>query len=329
MLLSMSFSALFIVAILAAPPAVTPATPPKDVVATVNGIAIKRTTLDASLQAARMNPLLFGSPLPKSPEETAKVVLDQLISAELLAQEAQKKGVAVTEAEVDASMKQTKAAFASEADYLATLKENGFTEADIRADARRQIAIKRLFEKDLLPNVPAIDEATARGFYDTNPFQFTEPEESRVAHILVIVDADADAKKLEKARQKIGQAVADLKEGKDFAGLARSVSEDDGSREKGGDVGWVVRGEWPAEFVTAANALQKKGELSPVVKTRFGLHVLKLLEKHPAKRLPYDEKLKKEIVAFLDRKRQEDMALDYVDALRKKAKVETFLPPSP
>ena len=322
----MAFPALFALLLTAAPPAVTPTTlATKDVVAKVNGVAIKRATLDASLQAARMNPLLFGSPLPRSAEETAKVVLDQLISAELLAQEAQKKGVAVTEAEVDASVKQTKAAFSSEADYQSTLKENGFTEADIRADARRQIAIKRLFEKDLLPNVPAIDEATAKGFYDTNPFQFTEPEENRIAHILVIVDAGDDAKKLEKARRQIEQVVADLKSGKDFAKLAKSVSEDDGSRDKGGDVGWVVRGEWPAEFVNAANALAKKGDLSPVVKTRFGYHVLKLIEKHPAKLLPYDDKLKKEIVAFLDRKRQEDMALDYVDALKKKSKIETFL----
>lgn len=326
MLLSMAFPALLGVLLITAPPAVTTTTPPsKDVVATVNGVAIKRTTLEASLQATRLNPLLFGSPLPRSPEETAKVVLDQLISAELLAQEARKKGVAVTDAEVDAAMKQTKAAFKSEADYQATLKENRFTEADIRADARRQIAIKRLFEKDLLPNVPPIDQATAKGFYDTNPFQFTEPEENRIAHILVIVDADFDAKRREKARRKIEQVVADLKSGRDFAQLAKSVSEDDGSRDKGGDVGWVVRGEWPTEFVAAASALVRKGDVSGVVTTRFGLHVLKLIEKNPAKLLPYDDKLEREIVAFLDRKRQEDMALDYVDALRKKSKVDIFL----
>lgn len=328
MLLSMPLSGLLAALVLAAPPTMTARTPPnRDVVATVNGVPIKRTTLEASLAATRVNPMLFGSPLPRSPEETTKVVLDQLISAELLAQEAEAKGIAVPDAEIDAALKQTKAQFRSEADYQATLKESHFTEADMRNDARRQIAIKRLFEKELLPTVPPIEAETAKGFYDTNPFQFTEPEVNRVAHVLVTVDEDFDAKKRDAAQKKIEQVLADAKAGKDFAALAKKYSDDEGSALKGGEVGWVVRGEWPAEFVKAASGLARKGDLSGVVKTRFGLHVIKLLEKQPAKLLPYDEKLKKEIVTFLDHKRQEDMALDYVDSLREKAVVDVYLDP--
>jgi parvulin-like peptidyl-prolyl isomerase len=303
-----------------------PARPAPDVVATVNGVAIRKAIVDSALFAARSNPTMFSSPLPLDAGEARKVVLDQLIAAELLGQQAQAKGIVVPESEVDDYMKTFKTHFASEQDYADTLRDHGFTEKDLRDDARRQSAVKRLLEKEVIPAVPRVGEKEVRAFYDSNPALFTEPEEVRIAHILAIVDADFSAAKKAKARQKMEKVLVDVKAGKDFAALATAESEDEGSRARGGDVGFVRRNEWPDEFVAAANALKNKGDLSGIVETRFGLHVLKLIDRLPPHVLPFDDKLKVEIVTRLDHRRQEEATLVYVDELKKKAHIQIWAP---
>lgn len=319
--------ALFVtLGLFAATPSKPAASP--DVVATVNGVPIRRALLDASLQAARANPMLFGAPLPSSAKDMTGAVLDQLISAEVLAQESKARGISIPDADIDASVKEMRSHFGSDAEWQQTLTDHHFSEKDVREDARRQLAIKKLLEQDLLPKVPVVDEKTARAYYDANPRQFLEPEEIRIAHILVIVDADFDATRKKAARAKIEKALASArKKGKDFAALAKAVSEDEGSKDRGGDVGFVRDdGEWPPEFVAAAMALKKKGEISGIVETRQGLHVLKLLDRLAAHPLPFDDKLKGEIVRYLDHQRQSAAALEYVDGLKMKAKIEFSVP---
>jgi parvulin-like peptidyl-prolyl isomerase len=307
-------------------PGATPIRPAPDVVATVNGVAIRKAMVDSALAAARSNPKMFSSELPKGAGEAEKAIVDQLIAAELLGQEAQSKGIIVPHSEVDDYMKTFKTHFASEQDYADTLRDHGFTEKDMREDARRQSAVKRLLEKEVIAKVPRVEEKDARAFYDSNPALFTEPEEVHIAHILAIVDADFSAAKKAKARQKMEKILADLKAGKDFAALATAESEDEGSRARGGDVGFVRPNDWPDEFVAAANALKNKGDLSGIVETRFGLHVLKLLERLPPHVLPFDDKLKNEIAVRLDHRRQEEATLNYVEALRKKAQIQIWVP---
>ena len=329
MIVGMPSSLILLLGVLAAaPPAleVAPTRPAPDVVATVNGVAIRKAMVDSALAAARGNPKMFSSELPKDTAEATKVILDQLIAAELLGQEAQAKGIVVPESELDDYMKTFKTHFASEKDYADTLRDHGFTEKDLRDDARRQSAVKRLLEKEVIPAVPRVGEKEARAFYDSNPALFTEPEEVRVAHILAIVDADFSAAKKSKARQKIEKVLGDLKAGKDFAALATAESEDEGSRARGGDVGFVRPNEWPDEFVAAANALKNKGDLSGIVETRFGLHVLKLIDRLPPHVIPFDDKLKVEIVTRLDHRRQEEASLQYVEALKKKAQIQIWPP---
>lgn len=156
-----------------------------------------------------------------------------------------------------------------------------------------------------------------------NPALFTEPEEVHIAHILAIVDADFSATKKAKARQKMEKVLADVQAGKDFAALATAESEDDGSRAHGGDVGFVRPNDWPDEFVAAANALKNKADLPGIVQTHFGLHV-KLIDRLPPHVLPFDDKLKSEIVVRLDYRRQEEASLQYVEALKKKAQIQIW-----
>ena len=129
---------------------------------------------------------------------------------------------------------------------------------------------------------PAAIETYARAQYNAHPDQHQEPRQIRVAHILVPAsDADA-ADKAEKLR-------AELVDGADFAAVARERSADPGSAASGGDLGVIQPGKMVRPFEEAALKLQKVGELSPVVKTQFGYHIIKLEEIIPARQIPFDE----------------------------------------
>ncbi|GAB2455489.1 hypothetical protein GCM10027082_02530 [Comamonas humi] len=108
------------------------------------------------------------------------------------------------------------------------------------------------------------------------------PAQVHVAHILV---SGVDAKAEEKATALLKQ----LKGGADFATLAKEKSEDTGSAAKGGDLGQLQKGRTVPEFENAAFALQKPGELSPLVKSQFGYHIIKLVDKKPEHKMSYEE----------------------------------------
>jgi len=125
-------------------------------------------------------------------------------------------------------------------------------------------------------------ERLARNQYDAEPQKFDTPEQVRVRHILVSAKAcepEANARELlAKARQP----------GTDFAALAKENSDDPGSAARGGDLGFFARGRMTAAFENAAFALKQPGDLSEVVKTEFGYHVIRLEERKPAERQPFE-----------------------------------------
>lgn len=125
-------------------------------------------------------------------------------------------------------------------------------------------------------------EAYARNLYQADPKRFERPEEVSVRHILIV-------KETENAEAKANKILADLKGGADFVELARHQSQDPGSAARGGELGFMSRGRTVPEFEEAAFALKKKGDLSGVVKTQFGYHILKLEDRRGPGRIPYAE----------------------------------------
>ncbi len=127
----------------------------------------------------------------------------------------------------------------------------------------------------------------AREQYQSDKDQFKAPEQVQARHILVTFKSDEEkAEKhalLESMRQQI------LKGEAQFEALAKEHSADTGSGEKGGDLGTFGRGRMVQPFEEAVFALQKPGDLSPIVETRFGLHLIQLEEKLPARQLEFDE----------------------------------------
>ena len=125
-------------------------------------------------------------------------------------------------------------------------------------------------------------EQRARSIYQGEPERFQEPAQQRASHILIKGRDDA-------AKARAQKLLDDLKAGADFEALAKQYSEDPGSAARGGDLGWFGKGKMVAPFEAAVDALQRPGELSPVVQTQFGWHVILLQERKPATTRSYEE----------------------------------------
>ncbi|MBO9715357.1 MAG: SurA N-terminal domain-containing protein [Pseudoxanthomonas sp.] len=129
-----------------------------------------------------------------------------------------------------------------------------------------------------MPPPAAPDEAALRKRYDEEKARFVEPERRLASHILIRVDANADEATRKAAEEKAQRLATEASApGADFAALAKANSEDPGSRDSGGDLGWVERGAMVAPFEEALFAMQA-GEVRGPVKTDFGYHVLQLRE---------------------------------------------------
>jgi len=124
--------------------------------------------------------------------------------------------------------------------------------------------------------------------YAANAYVYQQPEKVKARHLLVKVAKDAPKEKKDEARAKIEGYKKQLDGGKDFAALAKEVSEDEGSKASGGDLGgFQPRQAWVPEFSAAAFAL-KPGEVSAPVESPFGFHLIKVEEKKPAESKPLD-----------------------------------------
>lgn len=172
---------------------------------------------------------------------------------------------------------------------------------------RRGVLINELIGRKVLAAVKVGDDEVQQ-FYDANPARFAG-ERVAASHIMVRTEAEAQ------------QVLEDLKGGKDFAALARERSLDAGSAPRGGDLGLVTRGAGPKEFEDAAFKL-KAGEVSPVVKTQYGFHVIQVRERLTGPR-PFVE-VKDQIREHLINGRRDAALQAYLGGLEKASPVQMF-----
>ena len=135
-------------------------------------------------------------------------------------------------------------------------------------------ALLEQIDKSNTPNLAALT-AYAQTSYNTNPKKFESPQEIKISHILLLTATP-------NAREDIEKILQRLKAGANFDEIAKAQSQDTGSAAKGGSLGFVTRGRMVKPFDEAAFKLTQPGELSPVVETSFGFHIIKLEENRPA-----------------------------------------------
>lgn len=175
-----------------------------------------------------------------------------------------------------------KRALAAQAEQMQLDKDPAVV-LQLRLARERVLAEARLAQIDgQRPDRAALERA-ALAEYRAKPDAFVTPEQIRVRHILLDArSCDAEA----RIAQLLAQARAP---GADFAALAREHSQDPGSAKRGGDLGFFERGKMAAEFDQAAFALANPGDVSDVVRTQFGYHIIQLEERRPASRQPFEK----------------------------------------
>jgi peptidyl-prolyl cis-trans isomerase C len=294
--------------------------PSEDKVAVVNGSVITRADYDREISVAQRRFSRMGKPLTDSQlSAIKKETLKRLIERELLYQESQKKGIKIDEATLDEKFKKR---FPTEANLKNILSSMNITEATLKSQFRLGMAIQELIDKQIVQKVTVSDKET-KDHYDNNPSLFKKPEQVRASHILIKVDSKADKAQKAEARKKLEKVQQKVKKGEDFAALAKESSQCPSSA-KGGDLGYFGQRQMVKPFEEAAFAL-KPGEVSDIVETRFGYHLIKLIDKKPETTIPYKDAKDKVEQRLKNEKVQKEITL-YIEKLKEKAKVEKFLP---
>ncbi|HEY6873139.1 MAG TPA: peptidylprolyl isomerase [Geobacteraceae bacterium] len=305
----------------AAAPAKTEAAPqksPADVLVKVNGTNITRSEVERAtkiLLAQSRAPQNLSADMRKQAEDAA---LEQLVGAELLYQAGSKLEIKDLDKQITDKVNQGKSRFKSPAEFEAALKANDLTEKELVDIVRKDVVINNLFEKEIVSKL-TVSEADVKKFYDENQDKFKKPESYHASHILIGVEPKATAEEKQKAREKAEAVRKKILAGEDFATLAKAESTCP-SKEKGGDLGTFGKGEMVPSFEKAAAAL-KPGEISDVVETQFGYHVIKLIEKTDGGVVKFDE-AKENIEKYLKQTKTQKAIADYIAQLKTKATIE-------
>ncbi len=300
------------------------AAPPGDApVAVVNGDPITRAEFDRALAAymRRFRQMTGGMHgMVKEPNEQMKAeVLQQLVDRMLLWQEARKDLPKDLNAQVDKELEAIKGRFPDEQSFQQALEAENLTLAALKDLLRQQIAVRSYVETRIQPGVE-VNEEEVRRFYEENQDKFTTPEQVRASHILIRVAPGASDEEKDRARRKVAELRERALKGEDFAELARKNSEDPGSAANGGDLGFFTRDRMVKPFADAAFAL-KTGEISDVVETRFGYHVIKVTDRKEATRHGFDD-VKEQIQGYLEARALDRAIRAKVDELRKAAQIQ-------
>jgi peptidyl-prolyl cis-trans isomerase C len=248
-------------------------------------------------------------------------ILDSLINRELLYQQSQKTGVVVQPQEMMNEVTAIKQRFPSEDEFNKAISNMDLTEATLKVRITQRLAIQKFIDKQIADKI-VVSTDESKQYYNANPQLFKQSGEVRASHILIKVDPAADDAKKAEAQTKIKMIQQKLRNGENFAELAKTSSEGPSS-VNGGDLGFFKRGQMVKPFEDAAFALEPN-EVSKIIQTRFGYHIIKVVEKKPERKISYEE-IKKRLDEHLkQRKVQEEVGL-YLIELRKTAKIEKLI----
>jgi len=296
--------------------------PSEDRIAVVNGSVITQEDFNREMSRARQQVASTGQTLNDSQlSEIKKEVLRNLINLELLYQASQENGIKIDEEAVNKQFKALKARFPNEEKFKDALSKKNLSEETVKSQMGQGMAIQKLIDEKIVQKITISDKET-KAYYDSHPDFFKEPEQVKASHILIKVEPKFDESQKAEARKKIETIQQKLKEGQDFAALAKEFSECPSS-EKGGDLGYFRRGQMVKPFEDAAFSLEPN-KTSDIVETMFGYHLIKTIDKKPETIIPYKD-VKDKLEQYLKQEEVKKEIKLYVDKLRKKAKVEIFL----
>lgn len=257
-----------------------------------------------------------------SDREIQRKALEQLIDQKVLLAASRKENLTPTDEQVNQVMQALASRFGSPEVFQQALSQQGMTEADLRGNVVIDMAIRSYLGK-AIPDTANVTPAQAQAYYNANPDKFMTPERIHARHILVKVDPAATPEQKDQAKQKAQGLLEKVKGGADFATVARE-SSDCPSAPQGGDLGEFGRDDMVKPFGDAAFAM-KPGEMSDLVETQFGFHIIRLEGQVPPKKVDYTPELEGQLTQQLLSERRNDAVKKLIDGLRTEASIERKL----
>lgn len=308
-----------------------------NMVALVNGAIIYQGDLEDAV-VRYYHPLggapVVGEAATEDPQKITLQLLENLIDRELLIQEAKRQGLTIGTARVLRRIERLpdqmrpKAAVATAAVAKAAADASGTpTDGDALGEdaffrhVHEGLLIERLLEKEL-PRVSAVSEKRARAYYEENPGLFMHPEEVHLRHILVQAPPEMAADARQQAYLQIQALAQQLAEGANFTALAIDASQCP-SRARGGDLGFLTRQQLYPSLAQAAFDLAP-GQVSPIVESPAGYHLLLVTERRPARQLSF-LLVRDDLQKQLRTERLHKAARSFIRKLREQAAIERFL----
>ena len=292
------------------------------IVAKGKGVEVTRGQLDD--EVIRLKAQAAGRNQNIPPEQMGMMerqILEQLIQVQLLQAKATDADKAAGKALAEKRFEEAKTKLGSEEALNRQLKLMGATREEVMAKWTESATAETVLKRELKVNVT---EADAKKYYDDNPARFEEPEMVRASHILLMTtdpktNSELSETQKEAKRKEMEGLLKRARAGEDFAKLAKEYSEDPGSKDKGGEYKFP-RGQMVPEFEAAAFSLATN-QVSDIVTTRYGYHIIKLSEKIPARKVEY-EKAAPDITEGLTQQAMQKQFPDYLTKLKAEAGVE-------
>ena len=244
--------------------------------------------------------------------------VENLITKRLILQEADQINIQPGEQEIAAELETVTAQFPSPEVFQEQLTAMGISSEQLRSDIKDHLKIKGVFEQATASVEPVTDEEIS-SFYTEKIDTFKVPEQVRASHVLFTVEKDASEETRALKKKELEAVRERIVNGGDFAALAKEYS-DCPSKQRGGDLGLFERGRMLKEFEDAAFGLTP-GEISPVVESQFGYHVIKVTEHNEPRTLTLEE-VREGVAAQLKSAREEAAFEAFLQNLRQNAQIE-------
>jgi len=255
-------------------------------------------------------------------ESLLEDALEKAIEGKILYKEALLMGAQIDDKAIDEKIEEIQGQYDSYDAFLKALEDSGETVADFRVNVRKQIIAvsmaigkRRQFEQEAV-----ITETDMRQYYQDNSAEFNRPERAQVRRIFLTAEKDKASRaevaaRLEALREEV-------KQGANFGDLAKAHSEGP-NKDEGGSLGWVKRGDLVAELENAVFGVQP-GEMTAIVETEYGLHLM-LVEAHEEAGSASYEEVRNEIEPKLRYKYAEELYRKWMSDLRAHSRVQTFI----
>lgn len=254
--------------------------------------------------------------------ELRRKVLDRLIEEKLIDQEAKRSGIKVTKKEIESAIEEIKERnHVTQEELEKVLAKDGMTLEAFTKRLEREIQRLKILQEVIKMDVKP-GEKELLEFYQNHIDRYRSPELYRPSHILFVVPKGASPDQVKEARRRCQQVLDKIKKGEDFGEMALLYSEDLSAKDHG-DLGYFKKGELLPAFEREALRL-KVGEVSGIVRTDFGFHIIKLMDRKGGEALPFEE-VKERVRKDFYEKESEKAFQQFISTLRQRSVIEIRL----